>query len=232
MLWFRDASKARIGSGNGGEDERAVRSVWPGSTPAARFAASPGVPNAMPVTYRYPVASLVPDGLRALVGLAFTGIPLASLPVASWFGMVLGTGVVLFGVFGAMTVLRARTRVRVGDEGVETVPGLRGRVRWDRLRKVKLRYFAVRRERERKKGQGARHGWMQLVLKGEDGVVRIDSRLEGFDDVLGRAAAAATALPLDPVTRANFEAAGHGVAPGPDEAPSDAAARTGPDGDA
>lgn len=186
----------------------------------------------MAVTYRYPVASLVPDGLRALAGLAFTGIPLVSLPVASWFGMVLGTGVVLFGVFGVMTMLRAGTQVRVGDEGIETVPGLRGRVRWDRLRSVKLRYFAVRRERERKRGQGARHGWMQLVLKGEDGVVRIDSRLEGFDDVLGRTAAAATALPLDPVTRANFEAAGHGVATDPAEAPAGAAVRTGPGGDA
>ena len=184
------------------------------------------------MTYRYPVASLVPDGLRALAGLAFTGIPLVMLPVASWFGMVLGAGVVLFGVFGVMTGLRARAQVRVGDEGVETVPGRRGRVRWDRLRSVKLRYFAVRRERERKRGQGARHGWMQLVLKGEDGVVRIDSRLDGFDDVLGRAAAAAVALPLDPVTRANFEAAGHEVASGPAETPADAAARNGRDGDA
>ena len=186
----------------------------------------------MPVTYRYPVASLVPDGLRALAGLAFTGIPLVSLPVASWFGMVLGTGVVLFGVFGVMTVLRVLAQVRVGDEGVETVPGLRGRVRWDRLRSVKLRYFAVRRERERKRGQGARHGWMQLVLKGEDGVVRIDSRLQGFDDVLGRTAAAVAAVPLDPVTRANFAAAGHAVAPDPAEAPTDSAARTDRDDDA
>ena len=188
----------------------------------------------MPVTYRYPVASLVPDGLRALAGLAFTGIPLVRLPVASWFGMVLGAGVVLFGVFGVMTVLRARTQVRVGDEGIETIPAFRGRVRWDCLRSVKLRYFAVRRERERKRGQGARRGWMQLVLKGEGGVVRIDSRLDGFDDVLRHvaAAAAAAAVRLDPVTRANFEAAGLAVAPDPAEEPSVGGARTGRDGDA
>lgn len=186
----------------------------------------------MPVTYRYPVASLVPDGLRALAGLAFTGIPLVRLPVGSWFGMVLGAGVVLFGVFGVMTVLRARTQVRVGDEGVETIPSFRGRVRWDRLRSVKLRYFAVRRERERQRGQGARRGWMQLVLKGEGGVVRIDSRLDGFDDVLRRTAAAAVALRLDPVTRANFEAAGLAVVPDPAEEPSVGGARTGRDGDA
>ena len=168
--------------------------------------------------YRYPVASLVPDGVRALVGLVVTGVPLAGLSVAPWFGMVLGAGVVLFGVFGVLTALRVRTRVRVDDEGIGVSPG-RGRLGWSRVARVKLRYFAVRRERERKRGEGGRRGWMQLVLKGDDRVVvRIDSRLEGFDDVLRRTAAAAVrrGLDLDPVTRANFEAAGLAVASPPD----------------
>ena len=171
----------------------------------------------MAVTYRYPVASLVPDGVRALVGLVFTGVPLAALSVAPWFGMVLGAGVVLFGVFGILTALRVRTRVRVDDEGIGVSPG-RGRLRWSRVERVRLRYFAVRRERERKRGEGGRRGWMQLVLKGGDRVaVRIDSRLDGFDDVLRRAAAAAAAvgLELDPVTRANLEAAGVSLAGDP-----------------
>ena len=63
---------------------------------------------------------------------------------------------------------------------------------------------------------------MQLVLKGDDRVVvRIDSRLDGFDDVLRRTAAAAVrrGLDLDPVTRANFEAAGLTVASPPDGGP-------------
>ena len=172
----------------------------------------------MAVTYRYPVASLVPDGVRALVGLVVTGAPLAALSVAPWFGMVLGAGVVLFGVFGVLTALRVRTRVRVDDEGIGVNPG-RGRLGWSRVARVKLRYFAVRRERERKRGEGGRRGWMQLVLKGDDRVaVRIDSRLDGFDDVLRRTAAAAVrrGLDLDPVTRANFEAAGLTVASPPD----------------
>ena len=179
----------------------------------------------MGATYRYPLASLLPDGLRALAGLAFTGLPLATLPVAPWFGMVLGAGAALFGVFGALTALRARTEVRVDDAGIEASPG-RGRLRWASLRSVKLRYFAVRRERERVRGQGRRRGWMQLVLKGDGRVVRIDSRLDGFDDVLRRSAAAASGLPLDPVTRTNFEAAGVAVSPDPEE-PSGAGGRDG-----
>ena len=175
--------------------------------------------NAKPATYRYPIASLVPDGFRALVGLAFTGIPLATLPVAPGFGMVLAAGVVLFGVFGVLTALRARTEVRIGDDGIETSPG-RGPLRWEDLDGVKLRYFAIRRERERVRGQGGRRGWMQLVLKGDGKTVRIDSRLDGFDDVLCRSAAAAASLPLDPVTRANFDSAGVPVAGDPAEEPS------------
>ena len=174
--------------------------------------------NEAQATYRYPVASLVPDGIRALVGLVVTGAPLAALSVAPWFGMVLGAGVALFGVFGVLTALRVRTRVRIDDEGIDVSPG-RGRLGWSRVARVKLRYFAVRRERERKRGEGGRRGWMQLVLKGDDRlVVRIDSRLDGFDDVLRRTAAAAArrGLDLDPVTRANFEAAGLSVASPPD----------------
>ena len=185
----------------------------------------------MSATYRYPLASLLPDGVRALAGLACTGLPLAALPVAPWFGIVLGAGAALFGVFGALTALRARTEVRVDDSGIEVRPG-RGRLRWAGLRRVKLRYFAVRRERERERGQGRRRGWMQLVLKGDGRVVRIDSRLDGFDDVLRRAAAAAADLPLDPVTRANLEAAGAAVAPDPAGEPFGADTRNGRDRDA
>lgn len=168
------------------------------------------------VTYRYPAASLVPDGIRALVGLAFTAGPLVTLPVAPWFGIVLAGGVVLFGVFALLTALRVRTRVRVDEDGIDVSPG-RGRLRWTRLERVKLRYFAVRRERERKRAEGGRRGWMQLVLRGDGRVVRIDSRLDGFDDVLQRAvtAAAGLGLELDPVTRVNLEAAGMALAAAP-----------------
>ena len=185
----------------------------------------------MSAKYRYPIASLLPDGLRAAAGLAFTGLPLAMLPVAPWFGIVLGAGALLFGVFGVLTALRARTEVRVDRDGIEVSPG-RGRLRWAGLRSVRLRYFAVRRERERERGQGRRRGWMQLVLKGDGRVVRIDSRLDGFDDVLRRSAAAAAGLPLDPVTRANFEAAGAPVAPDSAEERSGAGVRNGRNRDA
>lgn len=183
---------------------------------SARAAPSrPTKTGARPAAYRYPPASLVPDGLRALAGLAFTGAPLALLPVSSWFGALLAAGVVLFGSFGALTAMRVRTRVRMDEDGIETAPG-GGRIRWAHLKGVKLRYFAIRREREPEHGAGRRRGWMQLVLAGNGGKVRIDSRLDGFDEVLRRASAAASdlSLDLDRVTRSNLEASGIALAEG------------------
>lgn len=170
-------------------------------------------PDGRRIAYRYPPASLVPDGLRAIAGLAFTGAPLAMLPVSSWFGMVLAAGVVLFGAFGALTAARVRVRVRVDEDGIEAAPGP-GRLRWADLRSVKLRYFAVRREREPGRGRGRGRGWMQLVLAGDGRKVRLDSRLDGFDEILRQVAAAASGLALDPVTRSNFAASGFAPAEG------------------
>ncbi len=157
-------------------------------------------------TYRYPAASLVPDGLRSLAGLVFTVVPLVSFPVPPWFGAVLAAGAALFAMFGVSTAMRGRTAVRVGGDAIEVG---RRRLPWAGLTRVKLRYFRVRRERERDRRSGG--GWLELVLAAGGGRrARIDSRLDGFDDVLRRVAEAAAAanLPLDPATRANFEAAG------------------------
>ena len=123
--------------------------------------------------------------------------------------------------------------MRVDDNGIEVSPG-RGALRWSGLAGVKLRYFAIRRRAERERGQGRRRGWMQLVLKGDDRVVRIDSRLGrfrrrpapvGLGGGLGR-------LHLDPVTRTNFEAAGVIVAPDSAEERCGAEVRNGRDRDA
>lgn len=184
-------------------------------------------------TFRYPAASLVPDGLRSLAGLVFTVVPLVSFPVPPWFGAVLAAGAALFAVFGVSTAMRGRTAVRVDGEAIEVG---RRRLPWAGLTRVKLRYFRVRRERERDRRSGG--GWLELVLAAGGGrKARIDSRLDGFDDVLRRVSEAAADLPLDPVTRANFEAAGAPVAdpasgggPGPGASSGSPSARPPRDG--
>lgn len=174
--------------------------------------------NAAATTYRYPPARLVPDGLRALAGFVVTAGPLAFATVLPWVAWLLAAGALLFAGFAVLTLTRVRIRVRVDDHGIEARPG-RGPLAWNRLKRVRLRYFQVRREREREPAAGRRpgyqKGWMQLTLREEEGKsLRIDSRLEGFDDIVRRAARAVAMAGLepDPATRANFAAMGCALA--------------------
>jgi hypothetical protein len=75
-------------------------------------------------------------------------------------------------------------------------------IAWSELDRVRLAYYSTRRDR--------RGGWMQLELRSGREKVRIDSRIEGFTDVVKASARAAEArgLSLDPATLANLEALG------------------------
>ena len=72
---------------------------------------------------------------------------------------------------------------------------------------MKLSYFSTKRDRT--------DGWMQLTVGSAGGrTVKIDSSLDGFHDVVERAARAAetTGLTLSEATRANLRAMGISVA--------------------
>ena len=68
---------------------------------------------------------------------------------------------------------------------------------------MKLAYYSTRRDR--------RAGWMQLQLVASGIKVSLDSRIAGFDQVVRRAADAATArgIELNEATVANLEVARH-----------------------
>ncbi len=71
---------------------------------------------------------------------------------------------------------------------------------WGDLERLKLAYYAPIRRRHA--------GWYRLTLGGHEGTVRLDSTMDGFDDLLRSAlkAAAAAKLILDPSTRENVSA--------------------------
>jgi hypothetical protein len=80
---------------------------------------------------------------------------------------------------------------------------VRRRLPWQQLRRLQLAYYAPRRARQ--------DGWLQLTLRGPARApIRVDSTLDGFEEVLRRATAAAAAneLALDPTTEANLAALG------------------------
>ncbi|MBM3572175.1 MAG: hypothetical protein FJX52_07405 [Alphaproteobacteria bacterium] len=73
---------------------------------------------------------------------------------------------------------------------------------WPLIRDLRLRYYSTRRDRTQ--------GWMQLRLDGPGGALSFDSHLEGFDDLVRRAAAAArtAGLKLSAATLDNLGALG------------------------
>ncbi len=142
------------------------------------------------------------DYLRAAAGFVPSAAILATTPVGSVGAAVLGSFALLFSVFGIRTALRHGTRLDMSEEALRASGPLGGNITWDSLDAMKLAYYSTRRDR--------RDGWMQLELRAGRSVLRLDSRIEGFNAVVERAAEAAETrgLLLSAATLANLEALG------------------------
>jgi len=153
------------------------------------------------MTYRYPWRAMVPDYTRAALGITCSAAPLALMDLAGWVSGVLATLAIVFAAFGVQAGLRHATRIRVSARDICALP-IGTRLDWDRLTRLKLAYFSVRRD--------GRRGWMELKLKSGRRTLRIDSRLDGFNEVVRQAASAAAAacLRLETSTVSNLSTLG------------------------
>jgi hypothetical protein len=171
-------------------------------------------------THRYPISSLYSDYLRVAIGLSLTMGPLLLLDLAPVIAWLLAGLAVLFVWFGLRTGVRQLSSVEITPRAIAIRGPLGGDLAWDELTRMKLAYYAPRsrssvRRRDRHHERGERddsqRGWLQLTLQGARGrPIRIESTLEGFDQVLRRAMAVVTRkqLGLDPTTMANLAALG------------------------
>ena len=156
---------------------------------------------------RYPRETLWADYLRAAAGVVLCGAPLLLLEVNPWLAAILAAGFVLFTVFLARTALRHRTRYVLGPDTLCADGPAGTLVEWGRLDRLKLSYFSTKRDRS--------DGWMQLSVGSAGGrMVKVDSSLDGFHDIVERAARAAEAggIDLSEATRANLRSMGISVA--------------------
>ena len=152
--------------------------------------------------HAYPGSAMLGDYLRTAAGLVPTAAILALAPLGAIGAAVLGALAALFSVFGVRTALRHSSRVETTDIAIAASGPLGATIRWSELDRVRLAYYSTRRDR--------RDGWMQLELRAGWRAIRLDSRIEGFHELVARAATAAAArgLVLSPATAANFEALG------------------------
>src|SRR5205085_11453969 len=132
----------------------------------------------------YPRQTLWADYIRAGMGAVLCGLPLLLIEVNPWIAAILGAGFVLFAAFFVRTGLRQGTRFVLGPDTLCADGPIGTLVEWTRLDRMKLSYFSTKRDRT--------DGWMQLSI-GSAGsrLLRVDSALEGFYDIVERAARAA-----------------------------------------
>ena len=156
------------------------------------------------MTYRYPWRAMAPDYARAAVGVACTATPLILMELPGLVTAVLAFLGMIFALFGGQVVLRHTTRILVSERDIRALP-MGTRVAWSGLSRLTLAYFSVRRD--------GRSGWMELKLRSGRRTLRIDSRLNGFTEVVRQAAAAASGacLHLDTSTVSNLATLGIGV---------------------
>ena len=136
---------------------------------------------------RYPRQTLWADYIRAATGALLCGLPLVLLEVNRWLAAILAAGFVLFGLFLVRTALRQNTRYVLAADTLCADGPAGALVEWGQLDRMKLAYYSTKRDRT--------SGWMQLSI-GSAGrrTLKVDSSLDGFYDIVERAAGAATGI--------------------------------------
>jgi len=154
--------------------------------------------------YRYPLRTLALAYAGCAIGLAcslgLVGFAQLAAPVA-WLLTAVGA---LFLVYFGRTVCRQLTHIELDEAGIRVRGPAAGRlgaaIRWEDLRFLRLDYYSTRADRE--------GGWMQLKLRGAEQTIRVDSDLDGFAEIVDRAAREASrrGLALDAATLGNLQA--------------------------
>jgi len=154
----------------------------------------------LPNTYRYPPEALFLDGLRASFGLIIAFGPLIFLDVGRPLAVVLGGVGLVFLWFGFRVLAQCVVSITLSKDGLMCRGMGRSFLAWEDLTGLSLAYYAPMRRRQA--------GWYQLTLSGASRSIRLESTLDGFDEVLrlARLAADRAELVLDPSTRDNLAA--------------------------
>jgi hypothetical protein len=152
--------------------------------------------------HRYPRSAIWSDYGRAAAGLVATAAPLSFVELGVSANIILSVLAILFTVYALRTAAK-QWMVVTCSESKLTFNGIKTKnLTWKALHGLDLRYYALNRERTR--------GWMQLTLKGDGTVCRLESSLDGFDALARQATDAAleNGVVLSPATLANLRSLG------------------------
>ncbi len=163
-----------------------------------------------PQLLRYSRRDLATDYVRASFGAAICLGPPILLDVVAVMAWVLLTVGAVFVVFALRTVLRHLTVYEIGPDGMRASGPITANVCWNGLSAMNLAYFSMRRRKHDRTGFSGTGGWMELTVREGNRAIKVDSSLEGFDDIVYSAVSAARErrLQLNSVTLANLAAMG------------------------
>jgi hypothetical protein len=150
--------------------------------------------------HRYLPQKLLPDYLRGAAGLAISAGLCALAPNVTAVVVIFGALALLFGLFMLQTVQKQMLMLEMTEDSIGKGPNSARAKAWRELQALRLRYYALRRNKP--------GGWMALRLDFPGQRIGIDSNIEGFEEIVARAARAARdqRLEMDDTTRANLAA--------------------------
>ena len=153
--------------------------------------------------HRYPASTLLSDGFRAAFGIMATLSPLAFLDVAWPLVLILGGVGAIFLFFAVRVAGHGLSSIVLSEHGISRRGPVALSLAWRDLRALKLAHFAAPRR--------SSDGWYQLTLKGDACTLKMDSTIDGFDEIVAAAVKAAEAVGfgLDPATGENLRGLGH-----------------------
>lgn len=152
--------------------------------------------------YRYPVSSLRGDYFQAGIGMSITGLLLIGASSVPVMFVIIGSLFALFAGFGIKTWSKHMTLIQIEPDGLQIFGLRRRQVSWEDLSGAKLRFFTVKRDRDA--------GWMELTLFTDKGKVKIESSIDGFNEIAASVAKTVESknVVIDETSVENFNAIG------------------------
>ncbi len=153
----------------------------------------------LPLTLAYPEKGLVKEGVKGLIGAAVCFAIVVFVQPTPWIGWPAGIVGLLFAAYFLQQVSRHYLNLRLEQSGlIHELLGFRKTIRWPELARLRLHFYP--------QSKGAGQGMLVLTLWGGKHRIKLDSTLDHFPALLGRAAEAAReqGLELDPTTAENL----------------------------
>ncbi len=152
-------------------------------------------------SFRYGARAGLGNVVRGAMAALLCAVLLFATEPHQFVEWLLAAFAMIFTVFAVRALIKLKAQFELDAEAFCKVGDAANGVRWAELSEVRLDFYTTRRDRD--------SGWMTLQIRDEKGrAVKVDSDLEGFEEVVRFAEQAAndTGIELSMATRVNMDA--------------------------